>query len=62
MKLPTKILKSNLADITFSGIQFFCHTAENPSFQIGKGEFDAVYYTGNYDINDTITEKVTYFL
>ena len=25
---------------------------------MGKGEFEAIYYTGNYDINDTIVEKV----
>ena len=29
---------------------------------MGKGEFDGVYYTGNYDINDTTTEKVSHLL
>jgi len=29
-------------EISYLDIQFFCHTAERPSFYIGKGEFVAV--------------------
>ena len=49
-----------IAEILYLDIQFFCHTKERPSFFIGKGNFDAVYYVGNYDLNDTIDEKVMY--
>ena len=50
--------KCIFTEIVYHDIQFVCHTAERPSFYIGKGVFDAVYYVGNYDINDTIIEKV----
>ena len=45
-------------EILYFDIQFFCHSADRPAFFMGKGEFEAIYYTGNYDINDTIVEKV----
>jgi hypothetical protein len=45
-------------EISYLDIQFFCHNAERPSFYIGKGDFIAVDHLGNFDINDTITEKV----
>ena len=45
-------------EILYLDIQFICHSKDRPAFFIGKGDFDAVYYTGNYEINDTITEWV----
>ena len=45
-------------EILYLDIQFICHSKDRPAFFIGRGEFDAVYYTGNYEINDTVTEWV----
>ena len=45
-------------EILYLDIQFICHSKDRPAFFIGRGDFDAVYYTGNYEINDTITEWV----
>jgi len=45
-------------EISYLDIQFFCHNAERPAFYIGKGDFVAIDHLGNFDINDTITEKV----
>jgi len=45
-------------EVSYLDIQFFCHNAERPSFYMGKGDFIAVDHLGNFDINDTITEKV----
>ena len=45
-------------EILYLDIQFICHRKDRPAFFIGRGEFDAVYYTGNYEINDTVTEWV----
>ena len=45
-------------EILYLDIQFSCHSKDRPAFFIGRGDFDAVYYTGNYEINDTITEWV----
>ena len=41
-------------EILYLDIQFICHSEARPAFFIGKGDFDAVYYTGNYEINDTV--------
>ena len=45
-------------EILYLDIQFICHSKDRPAFFIGRGEFDAVYYTGNYEINDTVTQWV----
>jgi len=45
-------------DIAYSGIQIFCHTTERPAFTLGIGDFVAVDHLGNFDINDTIIQKV----
>ena len=45
-------------EILYLDIQFICHRKDRPAFFIGRGEFDAVYYTGNYEINDTVAEWV----
>ena len=49
-------------EISYLDIQFFCHNAERPAFYIGKGDFVAIDHLGNFDINDTITEKVNFIL
>ena len=48
-------------EILYLDIQFICHSKDRPAFFIGRGEFDAVYYTGNYEINDTVTQWVWIF-
>ena len=45
-------------EISYLDILFFCHNSERPSFYIGKGDFIAIDHLGNFDLNDTITEKV----
>ena len=39
----------------------FCHTTERPAFSLGIGDFVAVDHLGNFDINDTIIQKVNKF-
>ena len=41
-----------------NGFQIFCHTTERPAFSLGIGDFVAVDHLGNFDINDTIIQKV----
>ena len=41
--------------------QIFCHTTERPAFSLGIGDFVAVDHLGNFDINDTIIQKVNKF-
>ena len=48
-------------EISYLDIQFFCHNSERPSFYIGKGDFIAIDHLGNFDLNDTIIEKVIFF-
>ena len=44
--------------ISFNGLDLLEHDQSGePLFSLGKGEFEAVYDLGNYDINDTVTEK-----
>ena len=41
-----------------NGFQILCHTTERPAFSLGIGDFVAVDHLGNFDINDTIIQKV----
>ena len=43
---------------SFFNFQLFCHTTERPAFSLGIGDFVAVDHLGNFDINDTIIQKV----
>merc|ERR1711892_914112 len=45
-------------EIAYLNTRLFCHTNDRPAFSMGKGVFEAVDHLGNFDINDTILEKV----
>ena len=45
-------------EILYFDIQLFCHTSERPAFQLGRGEFSAEDHLGNFQLNDTILQKV----
>ena len=44
--------------VSFNGLDLLQHDQQGePLFSVGKGVFEAVYDQGNYDVNDTVTEK-----
>ena len=44
--------------VSFNGLDLLLHDqVDKPLFSVGKGVFEAVYDMGNYDVNDTVTEK-----
>ena len=45
--------------VSFNGLDLLKHDQMGqPLFSLGKGTFEAIYDLGNYDVNDTVTEKI----